>query len=159
MSRLGDNHRAEMMDLNRFLGGELLLLENVAKLHPLNSSLITQYEREGYHNKKARELAQDFFRDDIVLKEPYKALIEIANYAPDNSLYIHSIAAVFTSIIHQSNPLNYDHNHLLDELKKFTDDVLDQSDDVLIDLGFTKPGIAKRIAQDLNRYFINIAIR
>lgn len=159
MSRLGNNPRAEMMDLNRFLGRELLLsLENVAKLHPLNNSLITQYESEGYHNNKARELAQDFFRDDIVLKEPYNALKEIANHAPDRSLFINSIAPVFTSIIHQSNPLSHDHSQLIDELKKFKDDVLDKSDEVLIDLGFTKPGIAKIIAQDLDRYFINMAI-
>lgn len=158
MTRLGNNTRAETNELSTFHGGGLYYLERIAELHPLNSFLITQYQSTGWNNKKARELAQDSFRDDIVLKEPYKALKEIANHAPDRSLFIRSIAPVFTSIIHQSNPLSHDHSQLIDELKKFKDDVLDKSDDVLIDLGFTKPGIAKIIAQDLDRYFINMAI-
>jgi hypothetical protein len=159
MRRLGNNTRAETNELSTFHGGGLFYLEHIAKLHPLNSFLITKYQSTGWNNKKARELAQDSFRDDIVLKEPYNALKEIANHAPDKSLFINSIAPVFTSIIHQSNPLSHDHSQLLGKLKKFKDDVLNKSDNVLIELGFTKPGIAKTIAQDLDRYFIKIAIR
>jgi|GEM_PF-3880798 len=129
-----------------------LYSSHVAQLHPKASECAAKFKAEGFRDDVAKDKAAKVFFQEIVLKNPYEALKELANNASEGSLFINSIAAVFTGWIHTSPQLDEAKSALFDQLKCFRDEVLN-SNIALRDLNFTNPGVANRIARDLDIFF------
>lgn len=150
------------LDIAFFTGNALVTCASqVAKLHPATSSEVASKEREGYRSDSAIALATDSFRDNLVLEKPFDALKAIACNAPPRSLYIGSIAAVFTGFIHTSSLGVSAKTELFKQLREFRDTVLAAARDPLTtpddspfkNWGLSDTTVAIAIARSLDEYF------
>jgi hypothetical protein len=150
------------LDIAFFTGNALVTCASqVAKLHPATSSEVASKEKERYRSEVAITLATDSFRDNLVLEKPFDALKAIACNAPPKSLYIGSIAAVFTGFIHTSSLDVSAKTELFKQLREFRDTVLadEYSLRTTSDYSLFKswelsdPTVAIAIAKSLDEYF------
>jgi hypothetical protein len=150
------------LDIAFFTGNALVTCASqVAKLHPATSSEVASKAKERYRSEVAITLATEAFRDNLVLEKPFDALKAIACNAPPTSLYIGSIAAVFTGFIHKSSLDISSKTALFNQLRAFRDTVLasecdpqttsDDSPFKSWELSDTTVAIA--IAKSLDEYF------